>query len=235
MNTFTIDLTTQPVMRIFLDTANVSEVDERIGTGLIDGVTTNPSLILKSGNSPLQVYNELAQKFPQLESISAEVVADDHVDMIKQALDFYTIGNNITIKLPCTPEGLKACAYLSSVGNTDGLRITTNVTLVFSLPQAILAAKAGATYVSPFVGRIYDNSFDGVQFIQNISDTYKLHGVSTKILAASLRDVYSVSRCYMAGADVVTMPAAIFDKMYCHVFTDTGLDTFNKDHQAQQQ
>lgn len=234
MNTFTIDVPKNPVMRVFLDTAEVSEIESRVSTGLIDGVTTNPTLILKSGKSPLQVYNELSEKFPFLESISAEVVADNHVDMIRQALDFFTIGKNITIKLPCTQEGLKACAYLSSIDNTDGLVITTNITLVFSLSQAILAAKAGATYVSPFVGRVYDNSFDGVQLIQNISDTYKLHNVRTKILAASLRDVHSVSRCFMSGADVVTMPPSVFDKMYCHVLTDTGLDTFNKDYQAQQ-
>lgn len=231
METFVVEAPYAPKFILFLDTGDVSEIESRYPTGLINGVTTNPTLIRKSGRTVEEVISEIVQKCPQLESISAEVVADDHESMIRKGLDFFTISPNVTIKLPCTPEGLKACAYLNSLGEN----ISTNVTLVFSLSQAILAAKAGATYVSPFVGRVYDNSFDGVGLIKNISDTYKLHGVSTKILAASLRDVYSVSRCYMSGADVVTMPASIFDKMYCHVLTDTGLDTFNKDHQAQQQ
>lgn len=231
VNTFTIESFPETSMKIFLDTGEVPEIESRYPTGLINGVTTNPTLIRKSGRSLEEVISEIVQKCPQLESISAEVVADDHESMIRKGLDFFTISPNVTIKLPCTPEGLKACAYFNSLNEN----ISTNVTLVFSLSQAILAAKAGATYVSPFVGRVYDNSFDGVQLIQNISDTYKLHNVRTKILAASLRDVHSVSRCFMSGADVVTMPAAIFDKMYCHVLTKEGLDTFNQDHQAQQQ
>lgn len=235
METFVVEAPYAPKFELFLDTGDVSEIDQRYHTGMIDGITTNPTLIRKSGRSVEQVIEEIVKKFPMLQSISAEVVADDYKSMVRKGIDLYTISENVTIKLPCTSEGLKACSYLASLGDKNSKKITTNVTLVFSLSQAIMAAKAGATYVSPFVGRVYDNSFDGVQLIQNISDTYKLHGVSTKILAASLRDVYSVSRCYMSGADVVTMPASIFDKMYCHVLTDTGLDTFNKDHQAQQQ
>jgi transaldolase len=153
--------------------------------------------------------------------------------MIRQGVDYFTIAPNVTIKLPCTPEGLKACAYFADMENTDGKKITTNVTLIFSVAQAILAAKAGATYVSPFVGRLDDAGAAGVQRIREISDTYKLHGINTKVLAASLRDVHSVSRCFMSGADVVTMPPEIFDKMYCHVLTDKGLETFNKDYEAQ--
>lgn len=232
MSSFNITIQNNP-MKIFLDTGDVDAISKRYSTGLIDGVTTNPTLILKSGRTQQEVIQEIVNSFPELESISAEVVADDHASMIRQGVDYFTISPNVTIKLPCTPEGLKACAYFADLENTDGKKITTNITLVFSVCQAILAAKAGATYVSPFVGRVYDNSFDGVQFIQNISDTYKLHGINTKVLAASLRDVHSVSRCFMSGADVVTMPPEIFDKMYCHVLTDKGLDTFNKDYEAQ--
>ena len=138
---------------------------------------------------------------------------------------YYTIGPNITIKVPCTVEGLKACKHLSSVG------VKTNVTLVFSVAQAILAAKAGATYVSPFVGRLNDNSFSGVELIRAICDTYRTHQVTTNVLSASLRDVHHVSRCFAAGSDVVTLPPSVFWKMYDHVLTDQGLDRFNKDWQ----
>jgi transaldolase len=228
MSSFTIEFPNNP-MKIFLDTGDVDAIAKRYDSCLIDGVTTNPTLILKSGRTQQEVIREIVNSFPELESISAEVVANDYETMIRQGLDYFTISPNVTIKLPCTPEGLKACAYLYGLKEN----ISTNVTLVFSVCQAILAAKAGATYVSPFVGRVYDNSFDGVQFVQNISDTYKLHGINTKVLAASLRDVHSVSRCFMSGADVVTMPPEIFDKMYCHVLTDKGLETFNKDYEAQ--
>lgn len=221
-------------MKIFLDTGDVDEICKRYSTGLIDGVTTNPTLILKSGRTQQEVIQEIVNSFPDFESISAEVVADDFASMVRQGVDYFTISPNVTIKLPCTPEGLKACAYFADLENTDGKKITTNVTLVFSVSQAILAAKAGATYVSPFVGRVCDNSFDGIKLIKDISDTYKLHNVDTKILAASLRDAQSVSNCFMGGADVVTMPPSVFDKMYRHILTDSGLDTFNKDYQAQQ-
>ena len=154
-------------MKIFLDTADVYEIREAWETGLIDGVTTNPSLILKSKRELGKVANQLYSEFSEMESISTEVVADTHEEMLSQAKEYYTIGPNITIKVPCTVEGLKACKHLSSVG------VKTNVTLVFSVAQAILAAKAGATYVSPFVGRLNDNSFSGVELIRAICDTYK--------------------------------------------------------------
>jgi transaldolase len=228
---FTITIPSEPVFRIFLDTANTKEIADRYSTGLIDGVTTNPSLILKSGRTQQQVISELADTYPSMESISAEVVADDYESMIRQGLDYYTISNNVTIKLPCTKEGLKACAFLSDLGNTDGMKVTTNVTLVFSVAQAIMAAKAGATYISPFVGRCNDNSFSGVELVRAISNTYRVHGVKTKVLAASLRDVHHVSRCFAAGADVVTLPTKVFDSMYDHVLTREGLDIFNRDYQ----
>ena len=211
-------------MKIFLDTADVSMIGPAYETGLIDGVTTNPTLILRSGRTLEDVAQELSG-YLNLESISTEVVADTAEEMLEQAQKFITISPAITIKLPCTVEGLKACKELSKVG------VKTNVTLVFSVAQAILAAKAGATYVSPFVGRLNDNSFSGVELIRAICDTYKTHQVTTNVLSASLRDVHHVSRCFAAGSDVVTLPPSVFWKMYNHVLTDQGLDRFNKDWQ----
>ena len=153
MQAFTIDVPQEQPFKIFLDTGNIEDIRERYPTAMINGVTTNPTLIMKSGQAAQKVYNDIATEFPYLESISAEVVADNYESMIREAVDLYTIAENITIKLPCTVEGLKACAYLSSLDNTNGKKITTNVTLVFSVAQAIMAAKAGATYISPFVGR----------------------------------------------------------------------------------
>ena len=149
-------------MKIFLDTAEINLIEEAYETGLIDGVTTNPSLILKSGRGLLEVAQELSSKFPDMESISTEVVADTCEEMCSQAQKYYTIAPHITIKLPCTVEGLKACKFLSDKS------IKTNVTLVFSVSQAILAAKAGATYISPFVGRLDDAGESGVHRISDI-------------------------------------------------------------------
>lgn len=232
MGTFTIDVELDSKFNIFLDTADAEEIASRYETGMIDGVTTNPSLILKSGRAPHAVIQQLAQEYPEMLSISAEPVCDNYQDMVREGLDYYTHGNNVTVKVPCTVEGLKACKYLSQLSREDGRTIQTNVTLVFSVAQAIMAAKAGATYVSPFVGRCNDNSFSGVELIRAISNTYRIHGVKTKILAASLRDVHHVSRCFAAGADVVTLPPKVFDKMYDHVLTREGLDIFNRDYDA---
>ncbi len=162
-------------MKIFLDTADVSMISPAYDTGLLDGVTTNPTLILKSGRQLKEVIENISQEFPELISISAEVVADDHEEMLSQAQKYYSIAPAVTIKVPCTVEGLKACKFLSKQG------IQTNVTLVFSVAQAILASKAGATYISPFVGRWMDNSIDGIELIKNIrkvfnqSRSYKSH------------------------------------------------------------
>ncbi len=166
-------------MKIFLDTADVSFIQPAYETGLLDGVTTNPSLILKSGRQLLEVIQELSE-FKNLQSISAEVVADTSEEMLSQAQKYYSISPAVTIKVPCTVEGLKACKFLSDQG------IQTNVTLVFSVAQAILASKAGATYISPFVGRWMDNSIDGIELIKNIRRAFDLSGTPTQILAASL-------------------------------------------------
>ncbi len=194
-------------------------------TGLIDGVTTNPTLILRSGRTLQEVAQELSGLLA-LESISTEVVADTSGEMLNQAQEFITISPAITIKVPCTVEGLKACKELSKVG------VKTNVTLVFSVAQAILAAKAGATYISPFIGRWEDNSVDGLELIQRIRKVYNEDwgmNIHPQILGASIRDVRQVEKCAEYGADVVTIPPIVFWKMYKNVMTDKGLEQFQKD------
>ena len=210
-------------MKIFLDTADVSMITPAYDAGLLDGVTTNPTLILKSGRQLQEVISEIATIFPELESISAEVVADTSEEMLTQAQKYYTISPAVTIKLPCTVEGLKACKHLSSLG------IKTNVTLVFSVAQAILASKAGATYISPFVGRWMDNSVDGIELIKNIREVFDRSYTSTEILAASIRDVRQVELCAKYGADVVTIPPIVFWSMYKNIMTEKGLEQFDKD------
>ena len=211
-------------MKIFLDTADVDLIKSRWTTGLIDGVTTNPTLIRKSGRKQEEVYQEI--KDVGLHDISMEVIGND-ANMYSEGKRLHKkFGKCATIKVPCTPDGLKACAKLS----VEGVKV--NVTLVFSVAQSILAAKAGATYVSPFVGRVDDNSFDGVQLVKDISSLYKEQLARTQVLAASLRDVRSVSECFTGGADIVTMPVAVFDKMYNHILTDKGLDLFQEDWES---
>jgi transaldolase len=210
-------------MKIFLDTEDVSMISSAYDTGLLDGVTTNPTLILKSGRQLQEVISEIGKTFPELESISAEVVADTAEEMLTEAKHYYTISPAVTIKVPCTVEGLKACKHLSSLG------IKTNVTLVFSVAQAILASKAGATYISPFVGRWMDNSVDGIELIKNIRKAFDYSETSTQILAASLRDVRQVEQSALYGADVVTIPPVVFWGMYKNILTDKGLELFQKD------
>jgi|TARA_B100001996_G_scaffold138734_1_gene105544 transaldolase len=216
-------------MKIFLDTADVDSIIDGYKTGLIDGVTTNPTLILRSGRQQADVIEEIRERCPNLESISAEVVAETAEEMLEQAQPYYELSENVTIKVPCTVEGLKACKELAEDG------ILTNVTLVFSVTQAILAAKAGATYVSPFVGRVDDNSFGGLCLVKDIANTYSRHDVQTQILAASLRNVRDVGRAFEYGANVCTLPVKTFNGMYNHVLTREGLDLFNKDYLAAKQ
>lgn len=209
-------------MKIFLDTADYDAISMRYDTGLIDGVTTNPSLIKKSGDDPFEAIKAISESFPELKSISAEVVADLAVDMVEQAKPFMEL-DNVTIKVPCTVEGLRACRQLRDLG------ATVNVTLIFSAAQAVLAAKAGATYVSPFVGRLTDNGFDGLELIKTIYDIYARQPISTEILAASVRSPEVVALCYREGSDIVTMPPGVFDRMYESVLTREGLAIFQKD------
>ena len=214
-------------MKIFLDTADVSMIGPAYDTGLIDGVTTNPTLILKSGRTLSDVAKELTTAFPNLESISTEVVADTAEEMIAQVEEFIPLAPKvITVKVPCTVEGLKACKYLSNEG------VKVNVTLVFSVAQAILCAKAGATYISPFLGRWRDNSVDEIELIKNIRKVYDNDWgtyVKPNILAASIRDVMQVEKAAQYGADVCTMPPLVFWKMYKNIMTDKGLELFQKD------
>ena len=211
-------------MKIFLDTADYNAIAERYATGLVDGVTTNPTLVRKAGVDYLQFIKALARDFA-FESISAEVDGEHYSQMLENANQFLNIDPSITIKLPLTKDGLIACRDLAMGG------IKTNVTLCFSAAQAVMAAKAGATYISPFVGRMNDNSFSGVELVRAIGGLYRAHGVETQVLAASLRDVHHVSRCLLYGANVVTLPPQVFDKMYDHVLTDAGLAIFSQDFQ----
>ena len=211
-------------MKIFLDTADVFEITKANETGLIDGVTTNPTLIKKSGRDPVEVIKEISSSFPRFESISAEVVADTAEEMVDQAQAFNGLWN-VTIKVPCTVEGLKACTALAVN------QYKVNVTLIFSLAQALLAEKAGASFVSPFVGRWMDNSIDGIGLIKDIRNAYTADGrfTTTQILSASVRDVRQVEQCALAGTDVVTIPPKVFWAMYNNVLTDKGLEQFQKD------
>ena len=211
-------------MKIFIDSANVSEIKEAYATGLIDGVTTNPTLIMKSGKQPETVYQQL--KDLGISDISMEVVGDAE-NMINEGRRLKAkFGDCTTIKVPCTPDGLLACHTLSKE------LIRVNVTLIFSTAQAILAAKAGAKYVSPFVGRLEDNSHSGVEVTRSIVDVYKKHNIYTEVLAASIRDVAKVTLAFWNGAQICTIPPKVFHKMYNHVLTDAGLKIFDEDHKA---
>ena len=209
-------------MKLFLDTADVRSVKARLSTGLISGITTNPTLIFKSGRHPQEVYWDLIKL--GIKDISMEIVGDNEQDLFSRAMGHVkTYGEHVTIKLPCTIDGLKVCKRLSDVN------VRTNVTLVFSPAQAILASLAGATYISPFIGRMDDNSLDGMKLINDISNTLRS---DTKILAASIRDPQSVGTAFALGADICTVPTDVFDRMYNHVLTDKGVEQFERDHAA---
>ena len=205
-------------MKLFLDSADTKDVISRFKTGLISGVTTNPSLIFKSGEHPQDVYWNLIKA--GIKDVSMEVVGDNEQDLFSRAMGHVkSYGKHATIKVPCSVDGLNVCKRLSAVD------VRVNVTLIFSPAQAILASLAGATYISPFIGRMDDNSLDGMKLINDIKNT----GVSAQILAASIRDPQSVSTAFALGADICTVPVGVFDKMYQHVLTDKGIEQFNKD------
>ena len=215
---------THNYMKIFLDTADTDIIEKYFSTGLVDGVTTNPTLIMKSGKNPEEVYQKI--KDIGVKDISMEVMGtkDEMLSEAYRLVDRF--GNVSTIKVPCTPDGLSVCRSLSKN------LIQTNVTLIFCAAQAVLAAKSGATYVSPFVGRVDDNSFGGLCLVKDIANTYKRHDVETQILAASIRNVRDVGRAFEYGANVCTIPVKVFDKMYDHVLTREGLELFNNDYLA---
>ena len=210
-------------MKIFLDTADTQAIKDGYETGLIDGITTNPTLIMKSGRNPEDVYQELIDL--GIKDISMEVVGNDEIMLAEAHRLIKKFGKDqATIKVPCTPDGLWVCKQLSRE------LIKVNVTLIFSPAQAILASKAGAKYVSPFVGRVDDNSFGGLCLIKDIANVYaKQNWKRTEILAASIRNVRDVGRAFVYGANICTIPTGVFDKMYKHVLTDAGLAQFDKD------
>tara|TARA_B100000945_G_scaffold150917_1_gene121069 strand:+ start:1207 stop:1845 length:639 start_codon:yes stop_codon:yes gene_type:complete len=212
-------------MKLFLDTAIVSDIEDRFDTGLIAGITTNPTLIKKSGRVPLDVYKDIIEL--GVDDLSIEVYGNDSKELVRNAMTAHdNCGNVATIKLPCTLEGLKACKYLSLIG------IRVNMTLVFSVSQALLCGLAGAFYVSPFIGRMDDNSLDGMKLISDISKVFKKQFINTLILAASVRDAQSVGVAFGLGADICTIPPKVFDDMANHVLTDRGLEQFNADFLA---
>ena len=208
-------------MKFFVDTADTNDIRDLAATGLLDGVTTNPSLIHKSGRKFLDVVAEICAIVPG--PVSAEVVALDHETMMKEAAVLRKIADNVCIKVPLTIDGLKTCKALTE----DGCMV--NVTLCFSANQALLAAKAGASFISPFVGRHDDNGFDGIQLISDIRLIYDNYGFETEILAASLRHPIHVLECAKIGADVITAPPAVIKSLFNHVLTDKGLAAFEAD------
>lgn len=208
-------------MKFFIDTADVKEIREAHALGLVDGVTTNPSLIAKSGRKFKDVIKEIVSIVDG--PISAEVISLDAPGMIKEGKELAKIHKNIVVKLPMTPEGLKACHALSEKG------IKTNVTLIFTSMQALLAAKAGATYVSPFVGRLDDISQDGMGIIEEIRTIFDNYGYMAEIIVASVRNPIHVLNSALIGADVATIPYSVMIQLAKHPLTDAGIDKFLKD------
>ncbi len=208
-------------MKFFVDTAEIDDIKELNALGIVDGVTTNPSLIAKSGRDILEVTKEICSIVDG--PVSAEVVATEADAMIAEGRKLAKIADNIAVKVPLTWDGLKACNVLTNEGNM------VNVTLCFSANQALLAAKVGATFISPFIGRLDDLNLDGLELIADIREIYDNYGFETQILAASIRSANHMSDCAKIGADVATAPPAVIKKMADHVLTDKGLDGFLKD------
>jgi transaldolase len=211
-------------MKFFIDTADVKEIREAHALGLVDGVTTNPSLIAKSGRKFKDVIKEIVSIVDG--PISAEVISLDAPGMIKEGKELAKIHKNIVVKLPMTPEGLKACKALSDKG------IKTNVTLIFTSMQALLAAKAGATYVSPFVGRLDDISQDGMGIIDEIRTIFDNYGYMAEIIVASVRNPIHVLNSALIGADIATIPYSVMVQLAKHPLTDAGIDKFLKDWES---
>ncbi len=208
-------------MKFFVDTADTAAISELNELGMVDGVTTNPSLIHKSGRDIKEVIAEIAAMVEG--PVSAETVATDYETMVKEGHEVAKLGSNIAIKVPLTWDGLKACKYLSGEGHM------VNVTLCFSANQALLAAKAGATFISPFIGRLDDLNLDGMDLIADIREIYDNYGFETQILAASIRSANHMSEAAKIGADVATAPPDVIKKMANHVLTDKGLAAFLDD------
>ena len=208
-------------MKFFLDSANISEIKDLYKTGMINGVTTNPSLILKSGQDIFEVTKEICTIVDG--PVSSEVTATETIDMLVQAKKLAAIAKNIVIKVPLTWNGLEACKQLTTAG------IMVNVTLCFSGNQALLAAKAGATFISPFIGRLDDINLDGIMLLEEIRTIYDNYGIETEILAASIRTPNHLTQSALAGADIATIPPSIFRSLIKHPLTDEGLKKFSLD------
>jgi len=208
-------------MQIFLDTANVDEIREAARMGILDGVTTNPTLIAKEKKSFRKAISDIAELCQG--PISAECVSKTAQDIVKEGRDLATIGKNIVVKIPITKEGLKATKILSSEG------IKVNMTLCFSALQGLFAAKAGASFVSPFVGRVDDIGYSGIDIVRDIKNIYRNYGYNTKIIVASIRGVSAVLEAARCGADICTIPFSIFEKLIQHPLTDIGVKRFEDD------
>jgi len=208
-------------MKLFIDTANIEEIREISRWGVLSGVTTNPSLIAREGKDFKEVIKEIVKIVDG--PISAEVVAENAEDMVKDGEKLAKIHRNIVIKIPMTSEGLKAIKIL------DEKEIRTNCTLIFSANQALLAARAGADFVSPFLGRIDDIGMTGMNLVKEVSEIFKIHGMNTEIIAASIRHPMHVTKAALSGAHIATIPHKVFQKMLKHPLTDKGIEKFNKD------
>jgi len=211
-------------MKIFLDTANINEIKEGASWGIVDGVTTNPSLIAKEKRDFKQVVKEICEIVDG--PISAEVISEDAEGMIKEARELVKIHENIVVKIPMTVEGLKAVSVISKEG------IHTNVTLIFSANQALLAAKAGATYVSPFLGRVDDIGSEGMDLVRKIVEIFDIYGYDTEVIAASVRHPLHVTDAALAGAHIATIPMKVLEQMVKHPLTDKGIANFMKDWES---
>ena len=213
-------------MKFFIDTANLDQIREANELGVLDGVTTNPSLMAKEGIKGVENCNRHYVEICSIVKgdVSAEVIATDYESMIKEGTALATLHSNIVVKVPCIADGIKAIKYFSEKG------IRTNCTLIFSPGQALLAAKAGATYVSPFVGRLDDIASDGIELVEKIVDMFNYYGFETQVLAASIRSTQHIIQCIEAGADVATCPLSDIKGLLNHPLTDSGLQKFLADH-----
>ena len=209
-------------MRLFIDTANVEQIRTAQGWGLLDGVTTNPSLIAKEGKNYRETVNEICSICPG--PVSAEVLATDYKGMVSEAREWADVAENVVVKVPVTPDGLRAVKTLSEEG------INTNVTLCFTVTQAVLAAKAGGSYISPFVGRIDDIGGDGMVVVEEILDAYDMYGFDTEVIVASGRHVRHVVEAIALGAHIATIPFKVLEQLFKHPLTDIGIETFLSDY-----
>ena len=213
-------------MKFFIDTANVDDIRKANDMGVICGVTTNPSLIAKEGRDFGEVIKEITDIVDGPISGEVKATTEDAEGMIKEGLEIAAIHPNMVVKIPMTVEGLKACKALTAKG------VKTNLTLIFNVTQALLAARAGATYVSPFLGRLDDINVRGVDLIREISDVFHVAGIETEIIAASVRNPIHVIDCALAGADIATVPYKVIESMTKHPLTDAGIEKFKADYKA---